>query len=103
MRFVLFRTSKPKRFNYKPRYFNPEQEAMERKKATLGLNAKLTEQEALRMRMSSKWRKQNPADFSDRYKRMSFIVYGSVILVGIYVIFFTDFIDNLIKAFGLTL
>ncbi len=69
----------------------------------MGLDAKLTEQEELRMRMSSRWRKQNPVEFGNRYKKMSFIVYGSVILLGIYVIFFTNFIENLIRAFGLTI
>lgn len=103
MRFIMFRTNKPRRYNYKPRYYNPEKEELERKKAKMGLDAKLTEQEELRMRMSSRWRQQNPAEFSNRYKKMSFIIYGSVVLLGIYVIFFTKFIENLIKAFGLTL
>ena len=103
MRFIFFRTSKPNRFNYRPRYYNPEREELERKRAKMGLDAKLTEQEELRMRMSARWRKQNPVEFGNRYKKMSFIIYGSVILIGIYVIFFTRFIENLLSAFGLTL
>jgi hypothetical protein len=103
MRFILFRTNKPRRFSYRPRYYNPEKEALERRKAEMGLEAELTEQEARRMRMSARWRNQNPANFEDKYKRTSFIIYGSVVLLGIYVIFFTDFIDNLIRAFGLTI
>jgi hypothetical protein len=103
MRFILFRTNKPRRFSYRPRYYDADKEALERRKAEMGLEAKLTEQEARRMRMSARWRKQNPASFEDKYKRTSFIIYGSVVLLGIYVIFFTDFIDNLIRAFGLTI
>jgi hypothetical protein len=101
MKFVLFRTSKPKKFSYRPRYFNPEKEAMERRKAELGVENELTENEALRARMTSRWRQKNPDTFGNKYQRMSFIVYGSVILGGIYLIFFTDFIDNILHAFGL--
>ncbi|MDN5349259.1 MAG: hypothetical protein PWQ54_655 [Bacteroidales bacterium] len=103
MKFVLFRTNKPRRFSYRPRYYNPEKEALERRKAEMGLKAELTEQEAMRMRMSARWRNQHPAKFEDKYKGTSFIIFGSVVLIGIYVIFFTDFIDNLIRAFGLTI
>ncbi len=38
----------------------------------MGLDAKLTEQEELRMRMSSRWRKQNPVEFGNRYKKNEF-------------------------------
>jgi hypothetical protein len=101
MKFVMFRTLKPRRFSYHPRYFDPEKEAMEKRRAELGIESKLSEQELLRAKMSAKWRQQNPSEFVDRYKRLSMIVYGIVILTGIYVIFFTDLIDNMIRAFGL--
>ncbi len=101
MKFVMFRTIKPRRFSYRPRHFDPDKEAMEKRRAELGVESKLSEQELLRAKMSAKWRQQNPSDFADRYKRLSMIIYGIVILVGIYVIFFTDLIDNMIRAFGL--
>ncbi len=101
MKFIMFRALKPRKYNYKPRYFSPEKEAMERRKAALGVEAKLTDQEELRMRMSARWRQKNPVEFGEKYKRLSFIIYGSIILLGIYVVFFTDLIDNLIKAFGI--
>ncbi|MBS4059064.1 MAG: hypothetical protein KG029_01570 [Bacteroidetes bacterium] len=101
MKFIMFRALKPRQYKYKPRYFNPDKEAMERRKAALGVEAKLTDQEELRMRMSSRWRQKNPVEFGEKYKRLSFIIYGSIILLGIYVVFFTDLIDNLIRAFGI--
>lgn len=101
MKFVMFRTLKPKQYNYQPRFFNPEKEAMERRKAAMGLEAKLTEQENLRLRMNKRWKHKNQSDFGNTYKRMSVIIYLSVILLGVYVIFFTDLIDNLLKAFGI--
>jgi hypothetical protein len=101
MKLVLFRTKKPKKFSYRPRYYNPEKEAMERRKAEMGVENELTENERLRARMTSRWRQKNPQVFGNKYQRMSFIVYGTVILGGIYLIFFTDFIDTILHVFGL--
>ncbi|MCC8088960.1 MAG: hypothetical protein LIO79_06825 [Rikenellaceae bacterium] len=41
MRFTFFRVRKPRQFEYKPRYYDPEEEAREeRKKAVLGADYK---------------------------------------------------------------
>jgi hypothetical protein len=100
MKFIMFRTAKPKKFNYIPRFYDPDKEALERKKAALGLETQLSEQEKLRMKLNARWRKNNNEDFSNPYRRMSFIVYGVIILTGLYFIFFTDMIDNFLRAFG---
>lgn len=100
MKFVMFRTAKPKKFKYIPRFYNPDKEALERRKASLGLDTQLSEQEKLRLKLNARWRKNNDDDFAPRYQRMSFIVYGAIILTGLYFIFFTDMIDNLLRAFG---
>jgi len=101
MKLFMFRTNKPRKYNYIPRFYNPEKEALEKRKAALGLDSSLTDEEKLRLRMSSRWRKQ---EFNDGYgsiRRITFIAYGTVVLLGIYVVFFTDLIDNLIRAFGI--
>lgn len=95
----MFRTSSPRRFVYKPRYYNPEKEAIEKRKAELGLDAKLSEEEKLRLRMSSRWRRSEQTSGLPAM-RYTFIIYAIVILGGVYVVFFTDLIDNLIRAFG---
>lgn len=100
MKLFMFRTIKPRRYNYIPRYYNPEKEALERRKAALGLDSALTDEEKLRTRISTRWRKQEFNDGYSSLRRITFIVYGLVVLLGIYVVFFTDLIDNLIRAFG---
>ncbi len=102
MKFTLFRISQPKQFSYRPRYFNPEKEAMKRRKAELGLESELNENEALRARMSARWRYKNPEKFGNKYSRIRFLIYGTAILGSIYLLFFTDFIYNLIRAFGIS-
>ncbi len=99
MKLFMFRTASPRRFVYKPRYYNPDKDALEKRKAELGLDANLSDEEKLRLRMSSRWRKNEPA-MGLPAMRYTFIIYAIFILGGVYVIFFTDLIDNLIRAFG---
>ena len=52
---AFFYRHNPKKFNYMPRYFNPEEKAWEEKKAAAGLDSKLTHEEQLRAQMRNKW------------------------------------------------
>ena len=45
MGFNFFHAPKPRTFNYTPRYYDPAKEALEKKKAAMGLDSKLTEEE----------------------------------------------------------
>lgn len=102
MRFVTFKTPQARRFNYKPRYFNEEKDALERKKAALGLESNITHHEAMRMQFSRRWRKSSGEDKKGPLARgISYFFYGFVIFGGIYLIFFTDFVDKLIALFGI--
>jgi hypothetical protein len=100
MKFVMFKTSKPKKFQYIPRFYNPDKEALEQRKAALGLESELSEREKLRLKLDSKWRKNNANSFENPYRKMSLIIYGVVIVTGLYFIFFTDMIDTFLRAFG---
>ena len=51
---AFFYRHNPKKFNYIPRYYNPEEQAWEEKKAAAGLDSKLTHEEQLRAQMRSK-------------------------------------------------
>lgn len=99
MKMFMFRTGNPRRFSYKPRYYDPEREALEKRKASMGFEAKLSEEEKLRMRIHSRWRKSDQG-YGLPVMRYIFVLYTLVIIGGIYVVFFTDLIDNLIRAFG---
>lgn len=103
MRFVLFRTPKPRQFSYKPRYYDEEKERLEKRKAELGLSSELSHRESLRVQMRSKWRKGSGSrgGASNLSRLIYFAFYAFVIIGGIYLIFFTDFVERLIALFGI--
>lgn len=102
MKFVTFRTPTPKEFKYKPRYFDEDKEALEQKKAALGLNTKVSHREGIRLQMSRRWHKGTDVEEkSTLSKLISYLFYGTVIIGGVYLIFFTDFVYKLIGLFGL--
>ena len=90
MRFVTFRTPKPKQFKYKPRYYDEEKEALEKRKAELGYDSEVSRHESLRLQMSKRWRKGDTEKGASSLSRIIYyLFYAVVILGGIYVIFFT--------------
>jgi hypothetical protein len=103
MRFVTFRTPKPKRFSYKPRYYDKDKETLEKRKAELGYDSELTHRESLRLQMSKKWKKSDNDNFgrSKMSQAVSYIFILLIIVGGIYMIFFTDFIEKLLALFGI--
>lgn len=102
MRFVTFRTPKPKQFKYKPRYYDEDVDALERRKAELGYDSKVSHHESLKLQMSKKWRKSD-ANYqrSSLSKMITYLFVGFVIIGGIYLIFFTEFVEKLIALFGI--
>lgn len=101
MRFVLFRTPTPKKFNYTPRYYDEEKERLEQRKAELGLDSTLTHSESMRFRMRKRW-KGKPVDEkkNNLSKFIYYGFYGFVIIGGVYAIFFTDLVDKIVALFG---
>lgn len=97
----MFRTPKPKQFTYKPRYYDEEKERIERRKAEMGLESELSHHESLKLQMSRRWRKgTGEKGSSSLSKSVYFLFYAFVIIGGIYVIFFTGFVDKLVALFG---
>lgn len=103
MAFYIFHTPKPRKFNYVPRYFDPNQEALEKKKAAMGLDSKLSDYEKLRMRIRTGYgyepdeevKKNNKIGF----KGMRFIVFFGVMGLLTYIIFGTPLLDNFVQMF----
>ena len=103
MRFSFFHTPKPRTFNYVPRYYNPEQEALEKKKAAMGLDSKLSENEKRRMRIRTAYGR----DFEETkeknnkfgYNGMRYIIFGGLILFFTYIIFATPLLENFFTMF----
>lgn len=102
MRFVTFRTPKPKQFKYKPRYYNEDIDALEKRKAELGYDSSVSHHESLKLQMSKKWRKSDASyKRSTLSKMITYLFLGFVIVGGIYLIFFTEFVEKLIALFGI--
>lgn len=99
MRFTLFKTPKAKKFNFPSRYYDPQKEEWERRKAELGYDSKLNRNERIRLQMSKRWeRKSFGSNTTQRI--ISYSIYAFVILGGLYVIFFTNLIENFLTLFG---
>lgn len=99
MRFTLFKTPKAKKFNFPARYYDPQREEWERRKAELGYDSKLSKEEQMRVQMSRRWERQN-SERTNTSRIISYTIYALVILGGIYVIFFTHLIENFLTLFG---
>lgn len=103
MAFYIFHTPKPRKFNYTPRYFDPNQEALEKKKAAMGLDSKLTEYEKRRMRIRTGFGHE-PEEVKEKrekigFKGMRFIVFFGMVGLLTYIIFGTPLVENFIQMF----
>ena len=99
--FMFHRPEMPK-FKYIPRYYDPEKEEMEKRKAAMGLDSNLSDSEKLRVQMRKKW---GTLDDDGHVKRRStattlryVIIFGFAAL-AIYFIFFTPLVENFINMF----
>ena len=95
---AFFYKHNPKKFKYIPRYFDPEQQAWEEKKAAAGLDSKLTHEEQLRIQMRQKWgvNKNEESKEEQRNKLIRRIVLGVFILFVFYFIFCTPVLNNIV-------
>lgn len=102
MKFYFFHTPKPRTFNYIPRYYNPEQEALEKKKAAMGLDSKLSEREKRRMRIRNAYG-YDPDDYKEKskigFKTVRYVLFFGLMFFFIYVIFETPFVEKFFEMF----
>ena len=96
----FFYRHKPKGFNYIPRYYDPQKEEWERKKAEKGYDSNLSHEEQLRLEMRKKWGTAKSEDDSSkrRYKTIRAIVIGAVIVVAFYYIFCTPMFTSIVSG-----
>ena len=96
----FFYKHKPKGFNYIPRYYDPQKEEWERKKAEAGLNSNLSHEEQLRLEMRKKWGvekdKEDPSERRSRTIRAIIIV--AVVGFAFYYLFCTPLLTNIIAG-----
>ncbi|MEN8224561.1 MAG: hypothetical protein ABFS05_04300 [Bacteroidota bacterium] len=105
MKIVFFKRPKHKQFTYRPRYWNPEAEEFEKRKRQLdgdGTEERTGKEmkEDLRQQMDKQWRRKHAADNGIGSNMwMKIFIYALIIFFGIYFIFFTGFINNLVRFF----
>ena len=103
MGFYIFHTPKPRKFNYIPRHFDPNQEALEKKKAAMGLDSNLSEYEKRRMRIRTGFGHE-PEEVKEKrvkigFKGLRFIVFFGIMGLFTYIIFGTPLVENFIQMF----
>ena len=85
----FFYKHKPKGFNYIPRYYDPQKEEWERKKAEAGVSSNLSHEDQLRLEMRKKWGvdkdKEDPAE--RRAKMVRTLIIVAVVGFAFYYIF----------------
>ena len=101
MRFVIFRTPKPKQFTYRPRYYDEDKERLEQRKAELGYDSTVSHSESVRLRMHRRWKHHDEEVKRNNISRFIYFAFYAFVIIGsVYMIFFTDFVDKLIALFG---
>ena len=97
---AFFYRHNPKKFNYKPCYFDPEQQEWEEKKAAAGLDSKLTHEEQLRLKMRQSWSapKNEESTAEKNAKLIRRVVLGVFIVVVVYFIFGTDYFERIVEG-----
>lgn len=89
MKLVFFRTPKPRRFHYNPRYFDEERDRLEQRKKELGIKTREGGEADLRTRMSKGWAHMRSHDQNRRKSiQMTFLIYLVIAAMLIYFIFF---------------
>ena len=105
MKIVFFKRPKPKQFNYRPRYWDPEQEEFEKRKRErdgIGPDDRTHDEvkDDLKRQMETRWRRRHDPDNVGRANPwMRLFIYALIIFFAIYFIFFTGFINNLVRFF----
>ena len=96
----FFYKHKPKGFNYIPRYYDPQKEEWERKKAEAGVSSNLSHEEQLRLEMRKKWGtekdKEDPSE--RRYKMIRTFIIVAVVCFAFYYLFCTPVLTNIISG-----
>ncbi len=97
---AFFYKHNPKKFNYIPRYFDPDKEAWEKRKAELGYDAKLSHEDQLRMKMRRSWgtAKEEESAEERRTKTIRRIVLGVFVASVFYFIFCTPLMTNIVSG-----
>jgi len=99
MGLVFFNRPKPRKFDYKPVYYDQEQDEMEERKKELGLLEKGDSHANLKADIRRKWKRGDSTETVTN-KAIRSIIYMVILLLSAYLIFFTDFLKNIVSIFS---
>ena len=102
MGFFMFHRPEMPKFNYIPRYYDPEKEEWEKKKAAMGLDSKLSDSDRLRIQMRKKWGRigdDGRAAKKSSTGTLRYVIIFGFAALAIYFIFFTPLVENFITMF----
>ena len=96
----FFYRHNPKKFGYIPRYYDPEKEAWEQKKAELGYDAKLSHEEQLRAEMRRRWSVKEVEESAEerRAKTIRRVALGLFVAVIFYFVFCTPLMTHIVSG-----
>ena len=97
---AFFYKHTPKKFNYLPRYYDPDKEAWEKKKAELGYDAKLSHEDQFRAQMRRSWKAPQDEETKEerRAKMIRRILLGVFVVFVFYFVFCTPMMQNIIRG-----
>lgn len=88
----------PRKFNYIPRFYDPELEARKQKRAEMGLDTDLSHEEQLRFEMRRKWGRLEGEETKEekRNRLIRRILWGAFLLFVFYFVFCTPLLTNVV-------
>lgn len=98
MKIIFFKRPKTRQFNYKPLYYDPDQEeAKERQKLKDALNS-TDPAERMRAQIRRRWRtdQKEPSSGTNYVRIFIYIAFATFM---IYFLFFTNIVDKLVSLF----
>ncbi len=98
MKLVFFRRPKPRQFDYKPRYYDKEKDEREQRKKELGITDSDDHIEQFRSQLRRKWKYDREAK-KRKTSDLKTIVYLLIVFLFVYLIFFSDFVHNIVTFF----
>ena len=98
MNIAFFRRPKPRQFNYKPIYYDPDKEEAEERKKTLQSLQEGDRREHMRAEIRRKWKTER-TDTEKRNEVLRVFFFVIIAAFAIYLIFFTNFVNALVSLF----
>jgi len=76
----MFKTNKPKQFEFKPRHYDIEKDALEQKRMEMGLSDRQTRGEQVRSRMQYEWNKRKERQKRQRNNTIRLFVWIALLI-----------------------